>query len=230
MTIEDLLWGRVRRPTRGPKQGLDLERVITVAVEVADADGLAALTMNRLAKALGVGAASLYTYVPGKPALEALMLDWIIGTGPLPHTLPGGWRERLEAGARADWYGYRAHPWVLHLTVAQVTPGPNLVAWYDSTLAVLEPTGLTEPEKVDVVESLDAYVRGMARSALDAAPARDDAPDGAEKVYPALVRAAKAGALAPRAEESFEFGLARLLDGVEALVRERLLPGMEASP
>ncbi|MBB5077991.1 TetR/AcrR family transcriptional regulator C-terminal domain-containing protein [Nonomuraea endophytica] len=224
MTIDDLLWGRVRRPTRGPKQGLDLERVITMAVEIADADGLAALTMSRLAKALGAGAASLYTYVPGKPALEALMLDWIIGTGPLPHTLPGTWRERLEAGARADWYGYRAHPWVLQLAVAQVRPGPNLVAWYDSTLASLEATGLTEPEKVDVVETLDAYVRGMARSALDPAPVPEDEPDGVAEAFPALIRAARAGALTPRPEESFEFGLARLLDGVEALVRERLSP------
>ncbi|MEV4899075.1 TetR/AcrR family transcriptional regulator C-terminal domain-containing protein, partial [Nonomuraea sp. NPDC055795] len=130
----------------------------------------------------------------------------------------------LEAGARADWYGYRAHPWVLQLAVAQVRPGPNLVAWYDSTLASLEATGLTEPEKVDVVETLDAYVRGMARSALDPAPVPGDEPDGVAAAYPALVRAARAGALTPRPEESFEFGLARLLDGVEALVRERVRP------
>ncbi|MFI6499464.1 TetR/AcrR family transcriptional regulator [Nonomuraea typhae] len=221
MTIDDLLWGRMPRPTRGPKQGLDLERVITVAAGIADRDGLAALTMNRLAKELGVGAASLYTYLPGKAALEALMIDWMVGASPLPHTLPGGWRERLEACARADWDDYRAHPWTLQVAVSQVAPGPNLTAWFESALSVLDGTGLTEAEKVDVVEALDAYVRGMARSALDQPVTRDDPPEEAAAVYPALVRAARAGALAHRATETFEFGLARLLDGIEALIAGR---------
>ena len=71
----ELLWGLGERPSRGPKPGLTLDRIVTAAVAVADAEGLGALSMRRVATDLGVGTMSLYRYVPGKAELLDLMLD-----------------------------------------------------------------------------------------------------------------------------------------------------------
>ncbi|GAA1781667.1 TetR/AcrR family transcriptional regulator [Streptomonospora arabica] len=231
-----LLWGVDEpHPSRGPRQGLTRERVVQAAIEVAEAEGLAALSMRRVAQRLEVGTASLYTYVPGKPELLALMLDAMIGDGVLPHTLPGGWREQLEAAARSDWEGFRRHPWILQLASDRPLPGPNLMAWFDSALSVLEGTGLTDAERFTVVEGIDGLVRGMARNATD--PASDEGPGESAKTwratrdafleehvdfgrYPHFAAALGVGA-PPGADEVFEFGLRRMLDGVEGLMRER---------
>ncbi|KIH97146.1 hypothetical protein LP52_20720 [Streptomonospora alba] len=231
-----LLWG-VDEPnsSRGPRPGLSRERVVQAAIEVAEIAGVNGLSMRRVAQHLKVGTASLYTYVPGKPELLALMLDAVVGQGPLPHTLPGGWRERLEAVARSDWQGFRRSPWLLRLASERPLPGPNLLAWFDSALYVLEGTGLTRAESLTVIESLDGLVRGMARNAVDAASGegpgdRAQAWRVARDVfleeyvdfsrYPRFAEAAGA-ATPPGPDEIFEFGLRRMLDGVEALIRER---------
>lgn len=234
-----MLWGvDDPHPRRGPRPGLSRERVVQAAIEVAEAEGLSALSMRRVALRLEVGTASLYTYVPGKPELLALMLDAMVGEGPLPHTLPGGWREQLEAVARSDWADFRRHPWTLQIASDRPLPGPNLMAWFDSALRVLEGTGLTGAERITVVEGLDGLVRGMARNAADPAirPPSEDAGEQAQAWqaardefleshvdfarYPHFAAAFSSGA-APGPDEVFEFGLRRMLDGVAALIAER---------
>src|ERR1700754_3557298 len=92
----ELLWRRQQPPTRGPKQRLDLDEIVRAAIEVADADGLSALSMRKVAERLGVGTMSLYTYVPGKAELVDVMLDTVCGEVGMPEDVPGGWRGRLE--------------------------------------------------------------------------------------------------------------------------------------
>ncbi|MEW1613930.1 MULTISPECIES: TetR/AcrR family transcriptional regulator C-terminal domain-containing protein [unclassified Streptomyces] len=75
----ELLWGAGERPSRGPKPGLTLDRIVTSAVAVADAEGLPAVSMRRLSTELGTGTMSLYRYVPGKAELLDLMLDRVLG-------------------------------------------------------------------------------------------------------------------------------------------------------
>ncbi|MBK3547134.1 TetR/AcrR family transcriptional regulator, partial [Streptomyces sp. MBT60] len=75
----ELLWGTGERPSRGPKPGLTLDRIVTAAVAVADAEGLAAVSMRRLSTELGTGTMSLYRYVPGKSELLDLMFDRVLG-------------------------------------------------------------------------------------------------------------------------------------------------------
>jgi AcrR family transcriptional regulator len=77
-----LLWGIGKKPTRGPKPGLSVGRIVSAAVEVADAEGLGALSMRRVADRLGIGTMSLYTYVPGKAELIDVMLDTVLGETP----------------------------------------------------------------------------------------------------------------------------------------------------
>jgi AcrR family transcriptional regulator len=205
---------------------------VAAAIQVVEAEGPAALSMRRVAEELGVGTASLYTYLPGKAELEALMADSIGADDPLPDDWPGDWRAKLEAWARNDHEGYRKHPWVLHLVTTVAAPGPGLLRWMDSALRVLEGTGLSEAEKMAVVESVDAYVRGQAKLGLDTRePSAEEVRERdallGELVdfepYPALVAAVRAG-VSPYAGDQFEFGLRLLLDGVEALIASKRAP------
>ena len=227
--VLELLWKDTRRPARGPQRGLTTDRIVAAAIHVAETEGLAALSMRRVAVELGVGTASLYTYLPGKAELEALMADAIGADDPLPNDWPGDWRAKVEAWARTDHEAYRKHPWVLHLVATAVAPGPNLLKWMDSALRVLEGTGLAEAEKMAVVESVDAYVRGQARLSLDTQEPSAEEVRARDAVlgelvdfepYPALVATVRAG-VSPYTGDKFEFGLRLLLDGVEALIAAR---------
>src|SRR5215831_19509750 len=99
----DLLWAEKREASRGPKPALDLKQIASTAIAIADAEGLEAVSMQRVAQACGVATMALYRYVPGKAELIALMLD--IGLGPSPNLdeAPGDWRARLEDWVRQLW-------------------------------------------------------------------------------------------------------------------------------
>src|SRR6266540_1253229 len=97
-----LLWRTRERPTRGGRSGLSVERIVRAAIEIADAEGLAALSMRRVAERLGAGTMSLYTHVPGKAELLDVMLDTVYGERAMPEDVPGGWRGRLKLIARQN--------------------------------------------------------------------------------------------------------------------------------
>jgi AcrR family transcriptional regulator len=230
----DLLWGVARsRPRPGPRPGLRVEQVVQAAIAYADRHGLAGLTMRRLATELDIGPASLYTYVPGRDTLLSLMLDAIVGDSVLPHTLPGGWREQLEGWAREDWALFHRHPWVLALVTREHLPGPNLMAWYDSALRTLAGTGLADSDKIAAIEAVDGYVRGAAWASAGArasgttsasGPAAEQAQILAvntamaelfdPKRFPELARVIAGGA-SPFTLDTFEQGLAYILDGIQ---------------
>lgn len=230
------MWGEAERPRRGPRPALTVRRIVAAALDIVETEGLAELSMRRVAARLGVGTASLYTYVPGKDELLALMLDAVIAEDPLPHTRPGTWREKFAAWARADWEDYRSHPWAVQLASVRQLTGPNALAWLESALRVLDGTGLTEGEMFAAVLSIDAYVHGQARKAIGEDEAERPVGDSgeswrsvenvfmAERVdfsqYPMMLRAAQADAF-PDPAATFEFGLERLLDGIEALIERR---------
>ncbi len=237
-----LLWGMQKRPTRGPKPGLSVGGIVGAAIEVVDADGLAALSMRRVAEKLGFTAMSLYRYVPGKGELIDLMLDAVLGEAAGPGDVDGGWRERLEAVARENWELYRRHPWMLQVAATSRPPlGPNVIAKYDHELRAVDGIGLTEVEMDSVLTLVLEHVQGAARRSLEASQAEkrtgktDDEWWAAnapllEKVFDAdrYPTAARVGAAAGAAyeaaydpEHAFEFGLQRVLDGVEAFVRQR---------
>lgn len=170
----ELLWGTARRTRRGPKQTLALEQVVTAAVELADADGLAGLSMRRVADRLGVATMSLYTYVPAKAELLDLMLDAVHGErepsdeGTADEAPPAGWRDRLEGRAHADLARYRRHPWTLEVAGARSVLGPNEMDAYEAALEAVSGIGLSGAEMAPVVGLLGAYVRGAAQGVVDA--------------------------------------------------------------
>jgi AcrR family transcriptional regulator len=242
-----LLWGTQKPPTRGPKPGLQVEKIVEAAIRVADAEGLAALSMRRVAGELGVGTMSLYTYVPGKAELLDVMLDTVLGEVARPDGAAGDWRARLEAYARELWAHYHRHPWVLGVSGARALLGPNETALYEASLAAVADIGLRGREMVHVVTLVAEYVRAAAGRAVEAAqvaqrtgvtdaewwrdrePLLDQVYDPGR--YPTVTRIAQEGAFEQPeggldynlqdAVDSFEFGLARVLDGIEAFVRRR---------
>ena len=231
-----LLWGMQRSPTRGPKPGLRVERIVEAAIELADAEGLEALSMRRVADRLGVGAMSLYTYVSGKAELVDLMLDAVIGEAARPDGAEGGWRANLELYAREAWALYHRHPWVLRVPFSRGLLGPNQSATLESVLRAVSGIGLTEGEMVAVFGVVAGYVQGAARTSAEAAQTErttgvtdeqwwsTHGPLMAEYIdpdrYPALASISSAWAF-DETEDAFGFGLRRVLDGIEVFVRSR---------
>lgn len=242
----ELLWGLTTPPTRGPKQGLTVERIVTVAVDLADAEGLDAVGMRRLAEALEVGAMSLYTYVPGKAELVDLMLDRVYGEQLAAIATTGGWRDRLESRARADWEMYQRHPWVVRAAGPRPTLGPNEVAVAEASLAAVDGVGLTGREMTAAVTLVAGYVGGVARGIAETvAEGETHEPERSwwsersavldrvmtADAFPVSTRLAQEGAfdgdpeaadyLADELRSTFEFGLGRVLDGIAVLIEQR---------
>jgi AcrR family transcriptional regulator len=230
----ELLWGTREPPSRGPKPGLTIDRIARAAIAVADADGLDALSMRRLAGELGVGTMSLYRYVPGKAELIDVMLDTAFGEVTPP---PAGadWRETLEHFARERWAMHERHPWIARAETRPVL-GPNAIDPYEAMLRAMAETGVAPGDVVNAVELVGHYVAGAAARAAEADEAQrrtgvsdDEWWAARESVweqyfdpdrYPTLSAMWDAGAFDARAD-AFEFGLHRVLDGIEAyLARE----------
>lgn len=230
-----LLWRDDDEPS--PRSGLSVRRIVEAGVALADAEGLDALSMRSLAKELGAGAMSLYTYVPGKRELIALMVERVAGELP-PATRDHGWRAGLEHIADADWQHYQRHPWLLDLPLTRPAIGPNVMQRYEQELAVVDGLGLDDVEMNAVIELVHDHVTNAARRARDIQ--RDAAASGLSDdewwngIVATLVRATagreyplsdRVGTTigAPHLDTSYllAFGLGRILDGVEALIERR---------
>jgi AcrR family transcriptional regulator len=175
----DLLWGRRPKPTRGPTATLTVEAIVRAATDLADRDGLDALSMRRVADVLGVGTMTLYTHVPGKGELLDLMLDTVYGEiadEPAPSAAGGGaadggaagWRAALESGARRQWALHERHPWTLYIASSRAVLGPNELTSYEAALSRVADLGLIARDAVAMADSLAMFVRGAARDAVEA--------------------------------------------------------------
>ncbi|MBN6056802.1 TetR/AcrR family transcriptional regulator C-terminal domain-containing protein [Nonomuraea sp. RK-328] len=257
----ELLWRDADSGARrGARQGLDLDRIVRAAVELADAEGLAGLSMRKVADRLGFTTMSLYRHVPGRDQLVDLMRDAVLGElaepegGAEPEGAPveggaasegapaeargaegpgAGWRERLEAFARQGWELRRRHPWLAEARGIRHLPGPNAVAYYERMLSAVDGTGLPPSEVLAVVDLVGRFVDAEALQLVEAAEAErrsgvsDEEWWGARESlferfgrYPTITRLWEEGGY-DHPEDSFAFGLARLLDGIELLVRRR---------
>ncbi|MQA07830.1 MAG: TetR family transcriptional regulator [Pseudonocardiaceae bacterium] len=233
----ELLWGSRERPSRGPKPGLTLDRIVETAISVADTDGLDALSMRRVARELGVGTMSLYRYVPGRAELLVLMLERVSDPSEDIDEAKGrDWRGILAVSARGTRRVYLEHPWLLQVNWTRPVFGPNVLAGVEFMIAGLANVGLDDQERISVMMAIDGYVTGTVRTQVQYASAAEESGVSDEEFwklqYPILEQAMESGrypALAGLAEdafdggmeESFEFGLQRLLDGIEALIESR---------
>ncbi len=162
--------GSSRPPKRGPKQRLDIDQIVEAAIALADAEGLAALSMRKVAERLGVGTMSLYTYVPGQ-ARAARPDDRRRVEPSAAASAAHPWRARLERIARENWDRYHRHPWLLEVTPLRPVLGPNTIARYDHELAAIDGIGLTDIEMDSVLSCSTRTSEYTARRALEAAQA-----------------------------------------------------------
>jgi AcrR family transcriptional regulator len=228
-----VLWGE--QPRRGPRQALSLDRIVSAGIAIADADGIAGLSMARLAERLGSAPMSLYRHVSNKDELLTFMMDAAPGDPPV---LPAGWRDGLETWARALRDVYYAHPWILQVTAGRPPLDPGQLAWLDRGLSALGGTPLSHGDRFEAVMTVLHYVRGEAQ--IMAVLLKGGPGDGPEATaaqdeyarlianfvradrFPALAAASDAGIFRADgdddAETSFRFGLTRVLDGLETLI------------
>jgi AcrR family transcriptional regulator len=229
----ELAWGLRGQGTRGPKRGLTLERIVAAGIAVAARDGLDAVSMAGVAQELGAGTMSLYRYVDSKDELLMLMVDTALGSPSSDSAdVAEGWRAGLDAWARGVRGAYRDHPWTLKVPITAPPLGPNNVAWMERALTAMADTPLAEPEKLSTLLLLSGFVRNHATLTADLASGAAAAPPAAtygailsqladDTAYPAVHRAIASGSLDDEEEDfeaDFEFGLARILDGIESLI------------
>lgn len=223
-----LAWGVAANPQRGPKRELSIERIIDVAVEIADAEGLAAVSMSSIASHLGFTTMSLYRYVSAKEDLILLMQEYGTGLPPATIAAASGWREGLTLWARESLAAYRAHPWLIDIPITGAPNTPNNLAWMDAALAVLEDTPLSTDQRIGVLLLLTGQSRWEASVARgQPAPPTDQQNADAyvfanlvtPEAFPALHRAVVGGGFEEDDEAAqFRFGLDRILDGVQHFI------------
>lgn len=237
-----LAWGVAANPQRGPKRELSIERIVDAAVAIADEQGLGAVSMSSVASALGFTTMSLYRYVTAKDDLILLMQEAGVGLPPTSIAEAPDWRSGFIQWSRETLASYAAHPWMIDIPILGSPNTPNNLAWMDAGLAVLEDTPLTMSERVGALLLVAGQTRweasiergySISNQTLGMTPEQRDLADAhivstlvTEEGFPHLYAAIRAGALGPDEDNPFQFGLARLLDGIEAYMssQERTPP------
>lgn len=212
--------------------GVDLNRaeVVRMGIEIADAEGLAALSMRRIAAELGVSTMALYRHVGGKDALVLQMVDTAIAEFPLAEA-PKRWRDAVAAVARVQWAAYRRHLWLASaISLGRPQLLPNLLPHTDAVLRAL--TRIDKTEALYAAISVFTYVRGVALAMETEAQAEQDtgmtADEWADRQGEQMATLVAAGNLTGfrdlladdfefeyDLDRLFEFGLELVLDGLK---------------
>lgn len=159
------LWQRLQQPVAAPRASLTLERIGAVAVEIADADGFAAVTMRRLATELGVAPMAAYRHVTGKDDLWALMAERVTAEMRIPDEVTG-WREVLRAFGLLTRDMMLRHPWVGQLPTHLFVLTPGRLAVAERQLAALDGLGLDEDAMMVAFRTVSAFAHGAAQSEM----------------------------------------------------------------
>lgn len=228
------VWSRIRRSGQDHRPALSWQEIVTTAIEIADTEGLAALSMRRIAERLGVGTMSLYRHVPDKDDLLDLMVDEVYGMIELPEGTGGDWREALTTIAVQTRAVLRRHPWFGSAAASRSPLGPNALRHLEYTLAALDGHGLRLADIARMAGATTSYVTGFV--ALELAAEEEQRRDGlteeewaasiqpyVEKLvasgrYPTFSRLAEQEDDESEPDQDFLFGLECLLDGFAARI------------
>lgn len=239
-----LAWGVATNPQRGPKREMSVERIVDAAVELADADGIGAVSMAAVAAALGFTPMSLYRYVSAKDDLLLLMQEQATGLPPETVRELDGWRARLLALYAEQVLLYQRHPWMLSLPINGSPITPHSSAWLDASLEALETTPLSADERMAVALAVTGNARwcgivqaGYTEQARGSGLGPDEVARRESELYdrvitadefPALRRAIDDGVFTSPSDP-FRFGIERVFDGVAAYI-DSLDRGAPAQP
>ncbi len=228
----DLLWrdhpAAPQGGARGPRSRVTTGAVVDAASTLADAEGLAAVTVRRLGDALGVSTMSVYTHVNGRDDLLVLMADAAYARMPQPAYGNAGWRTRVRRVADANLALHREHQWLLEIDDDRTAFGPGTIAKYDHELHALDPLPLDDVARDAALTFVLDFVRAAAR-AQRPDPRADEMPQiwarwagrlaeylGDDHQLAQRVGSAAGEAMnAPSSPaHAWEFGLARVLDSL----------------
>lgn len=227
-----LLWDPPQPSGRGRKARLTLDEVVEAGTAVVHQAGLDGLSMRKVAAHLGVGAMTLYTYVPGRTELVDLMVDRAFAELDLPHA-DQPWRTALTRYAHEHRGLYLRHPWILQTNMWRLPLAPHVLDAEEAGLRILVGAGLPATQVVEVIGLVDTYVRGVARATVaeqsegsESGLSNDDYWDSMSAFwttyfdperYPTMTHVWEAGGF-DTGHASFDATLARLLDGIELAI------------
>jgi DNA-binding transcriptional regulator YhcF (GntR family) len=219
-------------------EGVSKETVVTTALRIADLEGLAAVSMRRVATELSVSTMALHRHVPGRAELLRLMSDAVFGEDP-PGTPGRGWRAGLEQAARWQWKLYGRHPWLVQTVGSFTRPilAVNGMKHTERVMKALSGLGLTKLEMMQIHMSMLGYVQGIAMANEFESQARQDTGMTSEEwmaLQDSRMETIQAGRELPvlntmftqnnldiDLDRLFEFGLTRVLDGIGVLIEQR---------
>jgi AcrR family transcriptional regulator len=226
-----LLWERVEGSSRGPRPALTHDQIARAAVEIADAEGLSAVSMRHLAERLGVATMGLYRYVTGKDEVYELMLDAVAAGLSLPDA---GWRAVADSYARQLRDQSLRHPW-MYQAFARVPASlsPANVAIIEKALASIDGLGLDVDTMMAVFGTVNSFARGAVFAEVtqrESLQRHGWASEDDVRLaylpwvrwmmetgrYPKLTRYIVEGSNEDDADWQFEFGLTCVLDGIAA--------------
>lgn len=220
------LWLRPAEPRRGRKPSFSRDAITGAAVALADTEGLDAVSMRRVAAAVGAGVMSLYSYAPDKETLLELMVDHVSAELPTSGPLTGDWRTDLRTIAHLQRDHMLRHPWLPAALSTRRTPGPHVLAFLEHALVALRPSGLDAAARMEVFAQLTAFVAGHVRHEL----AQNEATRSSERAasearylaaiakdgrHPELAEALSAPRRPTDAGATFSRFLNRLIDGLD---------------
>jgi AcrR family transcriptional regulator len=228
------IWDLPEHGTRGPKPRHDRAAIAAIAVRIADAEGLQAVTMRRLAGELGIAVMSLYNYVPAKDHLAQLMIEHLAAEYAYPGTAgpgtagPGtagpGPRAAIADLARQARDIARRHPWLAGLLHRPMPPGPGGLRYLDYFLGLLAGSGLDTGAKLEIIAMISGFAtmygamqaavaaQGTGAAEQAAAQIQAFARAAASGSYPHLAAALAAAGPARSEDDVFESCIQRLID------------------
>ncbi|GAB3946917.1 TetR/AcrR family transcriptional regulator [Kribbella albertanoniae] len=227
--VLEQLWGLEGPARPGPKPTFQLSDIAAAAIELADAGGLPAVSMSKVASALGFTTMSLYRYVDSKDDLYTVMLEYAFGEAPVLYG--EDWRSRMESWAAAFRDGLRAHPWILQVPITEPPLSPSQLTWMESALQAFHDTPLTAGEKLSAMLLVNIYVRGAVQLTIHQFTATPEEAAVADRRYAERLQflateerfpAIAAGLQRPAELEinfetdGFADGLETILDGIQA--------------
>jgi AcrR family transcriptional regulator len=228
------IWDRPEPAARRPRFSRD--QIAAAALAIADADGFEAVTMRRIAGALGAGTMSLYRYIETKDDLLALIDDAILGEAVVPGELPADWREAVALVAHRSVRAYLRHPWAIQALQGRAgsgaSAGPNAARHFEQILAAVARSPLGPSARLDLLGIVDDYVYGHVLRAAELTERADAGEDVATMVeliktrlpgadlphLAALAGDSAAGSLADPGvlDARFERGLRLIIEGAAA--------------
>ncbi|MEU4394399.1 TetR/AcrR family transcriptional regulator [Kribbella sp. NPDC023855] len=227
-----LSWGVLPVQRRGPKPALSVDQIVATGIEFGDSQGFEAISLQKIAAHLGVSTNAMYRYVRSKDELIVLVAEKAWGRAPDHIAASPGWRAGGRAWVKAQVDRYAERPWLLDVPILGAPVTPNLLHWVETLLVVMDDSGLNQHDALGCAVLFDGYARSYANLARQLA-ASDSMPVESAAVGEFLVPRLKSAGYdrlfamytnheyEDTLDDDFDFGLDRILDGIQVLIDRR---------